>query len=369
MPTPASPAVARPQRAGPEVDGVALTAPYGSRGWRVRGKRVHLTYAGLFPGELSMEDTAKTLAAKCKHGCFEIVVGREKHRKPTDKNKDEHFHVYLSSKEPWDTTNQNYFDLRGRDGRRLHPYIQIVPATKIDRERVIAYDMKDGDVIMKLAAKLSWQMDDEDKKWSETVKEAVDGGQDPAAVMDMLWSKHPDKYLMYHERVSKAVKRRHAEMHAESPANYKMSDFNMPPQEFADNKCVVLAGSSGNGKTEYALAHFERPVLVRTRDDLLNVNNKTDGVVLDDMSFTDKWTAEETIHLLDMAQAATIKCRYSTATIPKKVPRIFTTNADCDWQHHIFRKGSGKQQAAIKRRFRVVQIEDKLYGTGTEQRD
>ena len=362
MAQPASPVIIRVRNPGPEVEGVDLRAPYGARGFRIRGHWVHLTFAGLYPGELTKGQVARLLAAKCRRGCEEYVVGREKHERPTDPERDEHFHVFLASVEAWDSTNQNLFDLRGRNGRRLHPYIQMVNKTAGDRKRIIRYDIKDGDVDMKLAEPLDSQMEQDNQKWSDTVKAAVETGKTPKEVMDEVWNKHTDKFLMYGDRVEKAVKRKHEEMNAESPANYKISEFNREPLVLGDLKCVVLSGPAGTGKTEFALAHFKCPVLVRTRDDLKDIKKDTDGVVLDDMNFTE-WSVEDTIHLLDMAQASSISCRYERAKIPKRTPRIFTTNLECEWPHeHIFRAGATpKQHGGITRRFRVEKITGPLF--------
>ena len=51
MAQPASPVIIWVRNPGPEVEGVDLRAPYGARGFRIRGHWVHLTFAGLYPGE------------------------------------------------------------------------------------------------------------------------------------------------------------------------------------------------------------------------------------------------------------------------------------------------------------------------------
>ena len=71
------------------------------------------------------------------------AIGREKHPEPADPAKDEHFHIYLKFGKKYDLANRlqtTVFDLRGRGRRVLHPEIQAVKNTALDRERVINYD-------------------------------------------------------------------------------------------------------------------------------------------------------------------------------------------------------------------------------------
>ena len=52
-----------------------------------------------------------------------------------------------------DRLHTTVFDLAG-DGRVLHPEVQSVKNTPADRERVIRYDMKDGDYVAELETAL-----------------------------------------------------------------------------------------------------------------------------------------------------------------------------------------------------------------------
>ena len=65
-----------------------------------------------------------------------------------DPSRDEHFHCYFSFGKKVHLSNRRtstVFDLPGRGGRRLHPEIQSVGNLPGARQRVIEYDMKDGD--------------------------------------------------------------------------------------------------------------------------------------------------------------------------------------------------------------------------------
>jgi len=88
----------------------------------------------------------------------------------------------------------------------------------------------------------------------------------------------------------------------------------------------VVVGDSGIGKTQYALSHFETPLLVSHMDDLRDFKaDEHDGIVFDDMNFHHcPRTAQ--IHLTDKDQTRSIHCRYATASIPKNTRKIFTCN-------------------------------------------
>ena len=64
----------------------------------------------------------------------------------------------------------------------------------------------------------------------------------------------------------------------------------------------------------------------------------------------------------------TLGARYENITIPKGVFKIFTTNKPCEWPYkHIFPMGSNDEQhQAIKRRFRVVHINEPLFNAAPE---
>lgn len=119
-----------------------------------------------------------------------------------------------------------------------------------------------------------------------------------------------------------------------------------------DEGPVIFCGPTGIGKTEFALAHFENPLLVRHVDDLKRLNGH-DGIIFDDMSFL-QWPDTSQIHLCDWTRGSSINCRYANAYIPAKVPRIFTTN---DPEGRCL----NLDNPAIARRVRVILMTDMLY--------
>ena len=117
---------------------------------RVNSKKVHLTFAGLWPGELTHASILSEARnwAQTRHGLREYLIGCEKHVDPTIPGRDEHFHVYLHFGKAVDLPDwqrSTSFDLHGQNRRCLHPQIQQVGRSAADRERVIRYGMKEGD--------------------------------------------------------------------------------------------------------------------------------------------------------------------------------------------------------------------------------
>jgi hypothetical protein len=125
----------------------------------ISAKMIHLTYAALNPGELTFDAILRAAKrwAVDREGLLEYTFGREKHSHPTDPLRDEHFHCYLMFGKKVNLRNRRLttvFDLLGRGGRILHPEVQSVGTLPGDRERVIKYDMKDGDYVGELRTPL-----------------------------------------------------------------------------------------------------------------------------------------------------------------------------------------------------------------------
>ena len=123
------------------------------------------------------------------------------------------------------------------------------------------------------------------------------------------------------------------------------------------NSTAFCYGPSGTGKTEYAAAHFDSPLVVRRRDDLKRATFHTDGIIFDDMTFKE-WEVEEVIHLLSIEKNRSISARYTDAELPAF---IFTTNKK---RGKIFPRARGEQKRAIARRHRCVEVRGPLQQLG-----
>lgn len=125
-------------------------------------------------------------------------------------------------------------------------------------------------------------------------------------------------------------------------------------REFCTQPVVFLTGPSGTGKTRWALAHFETPLLVRHMDDLKKLASTHDGVVFDDMALSG-YTTSIGIHLTDFEMPSTINVKHGAVTLPAGLRRIFTSNAPFDDYFPPDPHG------AIKRRVYCLQIYGSLF--------
>ena len=292
---------------------------------RIQARHFHLTFAALYPGELTfaiIRDAAGDSWAGERGNLLEFSIGREKHESPADPARDEHFHVYVHfdvkiDVKNWRTTT--IFDLEGNDHRMLHPEVQKVGGTAGDRHRVITYGMKYGDYEQDLLEPLDEAAPENEEKesWAEELNQA----STVRAGMKMLMEHHPQVYYSMGARVEPMLAARLGDT---SEKLFKLDDFNM--DRLTLDLPIVLHGVSGTGKTEFATAHFESPHVVRRRDDLKRISFTCDGLVFDDMDFAE-WKAEEVISLLNWTKERTIAARYADAQVPALIPMIFTTNA------------------------------------------
>lgn len=122
-------------------------------------------------------------------------------------------------------------------------------------------------------------------------------------------------------------------------------------------KAAFIRGPTGCGKTNFALAHFKSPLLISDIDQLKDKDmEKYDGIVFDDCSFT-HWPPESVIKLLDMEFPRAIRCRYTNATIPAGMPRIFTHNLTDIFCNYNCKE---EQEKAIRRRYNLYIVTEDL---------
>lgn len=108
--------------------------------------------------------------------------------------------------------------------------------------------------------------------------------------------------------------------------------LNLDPLDMSVEKCHLLMGHPRIGKTQYALSHFERPLLVRNMDTFKLFNSDYhDGIVIDDMNFTHMPRSTQ-IFVTEFETGSDIHCRHECAYIPAGTKRIFT----CNYGHYPF---------------------------------
>jgi len=185
------------------------------------------------------------------------------------------------------------------------------------------------------------------KTKKKTVRDQIIADIREGLSLTEIWDKYPAAMILYNRGVEVAFAQLQPEMET---AEYKMDTFcRLPITDF--KKSIILCGPPGIGKTQFALAHFEKPLLVSHMDDLGKFNKNYDGIVFDDMSFNHMPRSGQ-IHVLDIANTRSIHIRYTCAKIPKNTKKIFCTNEIniFDWE-----------DKAIRRRARFIEVENHLY--------
>lgn len=299
--------------------------------FRLTAKRFMLTY----PAHIEPVHLHNHLKIIFK-GDFEIKIARE-----TGSTGHEHTHALLNLSRKPDIKNARAFDIGEH-----HPNVHLPKSTEHWQRMVKYLDKEDGEVYGMITIKTSTV----DRFASATdYVLACHSFRDLFKCQDAEIAMTIASRLPYFQRMWETCGKK-------KPSSALHSTFSRPFLETSFNWLVT--GKPGTGKTQYALAHFEKPCLISHIDDLKNITDETDGLVFDDMSFR-QYPAGSIIHLLDREVTRTIHARYFNAVIPANIPKIFTNNRD---DIFVPEKGaSDDEQAAINRRYKVLRVDAKLF--------
>lgn len=233
--------------------------------------------------------------------------------------------------------------LRFSQARALLPGAHLEPR-RGSQAQAIAYCKKDGDFVEDGVPRAQGARND-----LREVKSIIQ--RNPGNWKPIVADEYFGQYVRYFQGFAAAAKALNQE---EVTADFKLTDFDKEPLVFTPGQPFshVLHGPSGIGKTQFALAHFENPLFVSHMDDLLAFSSDNDGIVFDDMSFSHLPRVAQ-IHLVDSDQTRSIHCRYRTARIPRRTPKIFTTNEAFG---AIF-----TEDTAINRRITITEMEEGLW--------
>lgn len=183
---------------------------------------------------------------------------------------------------------------------------------------------------------------DEDKPYTKALNaETIEEG------IKIIQTKRPRDYCLHGESIERNLKRAKVES---TKALWPLESFIAPPLML--EKATLLCGPSGIGKTQYALSHFKKPLLVSHIDQLKTLSTDNDGVIFDDMSFK-HWPIEAVIHLLDIECTRTINVRYGTVNIPANTVKIFTSNLSNPF---YLEDANEEQKAAVERRLQRINV-------------
>lgn len=163
----------------------------------------------------------------------------------------------------------------------------------------------------------------------------------------------PRDFCLYGNTIENSLKK--AKIIPVKP-KYSPEDFNIPKLDLT--RTTLITGPSDIGKTQFALSHFQNPLVCSHIDALKRLHPDHDGIVFDDMSFK-HWPVESVIHLLDRDLERQLNVRYGTVIIPANTVKIFTHNSDNPFYNT--ETISEEQRIAIERRFLRVNTYKKLY--------
>jgi len=296
--------------------------------FRLNARHCLVTYAQCpLPKEEILEHILNTIGANIKN----YVVAREDH-----KEAGHHIHCALLFHKKVDWRNPRVLDYEG-----YHPNI----ISKCTYKGAAKYAKKDGDFleppqdsdeeeeregIVAIATRLTWE---EFIEHCITNKIQYSWGQE-------VWKiAHPTNLntILETDEVNGTL--------CEALSNLAFDPAT------AKNKSYVLTGESGTGKTTWCKLNCPKPALWVTHcDDLKNLRSEHKSIIFDDMCFT-HWPIQSQIHLLDLYETRSINVKHGKVTIPKGIPRFFTSN-DCPFS--IESGGDGAE--ALRRRAKWITI-------------
>ena len=303
--------------------------------FRFQGKQVLLTYPK--SGPLDKGLLHDFINHKLKEEA-DVKICHEKHQDGTI-----HVHACVQTKKRMDIKNANFLDYNG------HHCNFTKPKTNDHWRNQVKYmEKEDPDVYGNIDVK---NTKEEDFLMACDYVKQCKNKRDiykPSPHLMVISSK-----VMFFENLWASTAQK-----AATVIKYKPEQFQEPM--LTDLSISILVqGPSGIGKTQWALAHFEKPLLVSHMDKLKDFDPEShDGLVFDDMSFN-HLHAEAIIHLLDNANDRDLHARYEIASIPAGTKKIF-----CHNKVNIFipEKGVDEGQlVAIKRRYKLVQFHKSLF--------
>lgn len=300
---------------------MAETVQVEAKLYRANRSKFFLTYAK--SGDLTREDVLEHLTTYGEISKY--LIATELHKDGTP-----HIHAYIQYAKKQDFKNCRWADVKGH-----HPNDRGNPKSDY---AVATYCSKGGKFITNY--------------WEECPFALAISCPSYTEGLEIIKKKRPREYLIHGESIERNLKKTKL---MPTVSKYKPEDFNQPLQDLS--LPLLIYGPTSCGKTNFALAHFKSPLLVRHIDDLKKLHPDNDGIVFDDLSTT-HWPSNTVIHFLDSDYDAPVHCRYGNATIPAGTKRIYTYNTDNPFFGLDF---PPEQRLACRRRYNVFEVTKPLF--------
>lgn len=213
---------------------------------------------------------------------------------------------------------QGYLELRKRARlagvkRLLRPLAPHLESRRGTQEQAITYCSKENPM------EFSGLLSDSAQGQRTDLEDACDAIKEGATLRE-LWHDHTPVMVKF-SRGLRAAKRA-LEPISDRPILSGPWPVTIPDQI----RSLVIWGSSGVGKTEFARFLLPGALFVRHMDDLAHFDPDDHvGIIFDDMSFLHTPRSAQ-IHLLDWDYPSSIHIRYQVAEIPAHTPKVFLCN-------------------------------------------
>jgi len=292
--------------------------------FRLRKKWYHLTY----PTHLDFEQLKKLLVSKGDVHFYSMVWENGKEKEESNDCADvrsyAHTHVMVGYRKNLDLRGPRTFDLLEQ-----HPNIKEVE-TLAHCVRTFEYHQKDPVLIEQSEARP--QMPLQNMMAVVAASNLVEAANlmniEPKTIGDLVHLRNQTKTRQLLPSLDEKC---HFSYSLDSPW-----------------RVLWMTGPTGIGKTQWAIAQFECPLLVRHMDTLKEyIPTLHDGLIFDDLAFA-HWPREACIHLVDWDCPSSINVKHSAVTIPARTRRIFLSNLAWEMYWPIDTSG------AIRRRVKVI---------------
>lgn len=294
--------------------------------WKCNARQFFLTYPQC---DMLPDDALQQY--ECVLSIKDYIVAREPH-----KDGNMHLHVYIML-DKRKMCKASHFDLKDGDVTYHGNYQSCRNGHKVQK-----YCKKGGVYITNMDFSVLRQ----------AVNLAESG--DVRGAFDAVAEARPDMILNGASRVLQSLEL--LKDRAEAPEEQQdLNEWVAVPAEIAKwnrkRQVLWLYGPSGVGKTVYAKTLFGNPLLVSHKDQLKGLNERHDGIILDDFGMT-HWPREAAIHITDLENRRGIDVKHGHVVIPKGMPRVFCSNV---WVWPIDETG------AIKRRVFAVRCPERMF--------